>query len=131
MAKITTLDGVTHDVEAGDKVRITLKSGDSSDFTVKVASFSSLESEHNFFGGDYIQSLEVIEKKQVPLPTKDGAIIGSPAYSGYITHQLSHDGQWYRVDTSCGGSIRPSSAEDVRRAMSTIPKFEVLYGGRG
>lgn len=131
MAKITTLDGVTHDVEVGDKVRVTLDNGDSAEFTVTILRTLSVESAHNIYTNATIQSLEVTEKKLVPLPTKDGAIIGHPSHSGYITHQLSRTGNWYRVDTSSGGSISPSSEETVRMAMAMSPKFEVLYEGRG
>lgn len=130
MAKITTLDGVTHDVEVGDKVRITTKNGDSSEFTVTVAALGSLESRHNFFGGDCIQSLEVIEKKQIPLPTKDGAIIGHPSVSGWVFYQLNRHGQWWLVDTSVQGNMEKVSESRPSGAIRTLG-FEVLYEGRG
>lgn len=130
MAKITTLDGVTHDVEVGDKVRITLKGGDSSDITVAVAALGSLESKHNFFGGSYLQSLEVLER-YVKLPTKDGAVVGHTTNGGYVTYQLSENEGWFKVDTSCGGSIWGVTEEDVRQSMTTVPEFTVLYEGRG
>jgi hypothetical protein len=130
MAKITTLDGVTHDVEVGDKVRITLKGGDSSDITVAVAALGSLESKHNFFSGSYIQSLEILER-YAKLPTKDGAVVGHATYGAYVTYQLSRDKNWFKVDTSCGGSIHGVTEEDVRQSMTTAPEFTVLYEGRG
>ena len=130
MAKITTLDGVTHDVEVGDKVRITLKGGDSSDITVAVAALGSLESKHNFFGGSYLQSLEVLER-YVKLPTKGGAVVGDPLRSGRVTYQLSKTGEWFKVDTSCGGRIHGVTEEDVRQSMTAVPGFTVLYEGRG
>ena len=130
MAKITTLDGVTHDVEVGDKVRITLKGGDSSDITVAVAALGSLESKHNFFCVSYLQSLEILEL-YVKLPTNGGAVVGDPLRSGRVTYQLSKTGEWFKVDTSCGGSIRGVTEEDVRQSMTTAPEFTVLYEGRG
>lgn len=131
MAKITTLDGVTHDVEVGDKVRVTLDTRDSAEFTVTVIRTLSVESAHNIYTNSTIQSLEMIEKKLVPLPTKDGAVIGHPTHSGYVTYQLSKSGKWFRVDTSEGGTVHPSSKWEVRVAMTDSPKFEVLYEGRG
>ena len=130
MAKITTLDGVTHDVEVGDKVRITLKGGDSSDITVAVTALGSLESKHNFFGGIYLQSLEILER-YAKLPTNEGAVVGDPLRSGRVTYQLSKTGEWFKVDTTCGGAIYRVSEERVLRAMRVSEKFTVLYEGRG
>ena len=130
MAKITTLDGVTHDVEVGDKVRITLKGGDSSDITVAVTALGSLESKHNIFNWDVIQSLEVLER-YVKLPTKDSAVVGHTTYGWYVTYLLSENEGWFKVDTSCGGSIHGVTEEDVRQSMTTAPEFTVLYEGRG
>lgn len=131
MAKIKTLDGVTHDVEVGDKVRVTLDSeGDFADFTVTVAVLGSLESRHNFFGGHCIQSLEILER-DVKLPTKPGAVVGHTTAGVYVTYQLSEDEGWFRVDTTCGGAIYGASEESVLQAMRGSSKFTVLYEGRG
>lgn len=124
MAKITTLDGVTHDVEVGDKVRITLKGGDSSDITVAVAALRSLESKHNFFNWDVLQSLEVLERKQVSLPTKYGAIVGHPEENEWRPYTLVN-GQWYEA-----AAKEPTDEGYVRWYMQNRG-FVVLYEGRG
>ena len=124
MAKITTLDGVTHDVEVGDKVRITLKGGDSSDITVAVTALGSLESKHNFFGGGVIHSLEILERKQVSLPTKYGALVGHPEENEWHPYTLVN-GQWYEA-----ASKAPTDEDNVRWYMQNRG-FVVLYEGRG
>lgn len=123
MAKITTLDGVTHDIEVGDKVRVTQDTGDSSDFTVTVSARGSLESRHNFFGGHYIQSLEIL-KRDVKLPTKYGAVVGHPDADDWHPYTLV-GGQWYEA-----ASNAPTDEDDVRWFMQNRG-FVVLYEGRG
>lgn len=125
-----SLIALTHDVEAGDKVRIILDTGDSSDFTVTVSARDLLESRHNFFGGHCIQSLEILER-DVKLPTKPGAVVGHTTAGVYVTYQLSEDEGWFRVDTTCGGAIYGASEESVLQAMRGSNKFTVLYEGRG
>lgn len=130
MAKITTLDGVTHDVEVGDKVRITRSNGDFSEVKITAVFSDRLRSEGNVFLSVVTQSVEVLER-YVKLPTKSGAIVGHTTYGGYVTYQLSENEGWFKVGTACGGSIRGVTEEDVRQSMTTTPEFTVLYEGRG
>ena len=130
MAKITTLDGVTHDVEVGDKVRITRSNGDFSEVKITAVFSDRLRSEGNVFLSVVTQSVEVLER-YVKLPTKSGAIVGHTTYGGYVTYQLSENEGWFKVDTTCGGAIYRASEERVLRAMRVSEKFTVLYEGRG
>lgn len=130
MAKIKTLDGVTHDVEVGDKVRLTQITGDTAEFTVTRVGYEAIESNYNYFGGAYNQSLEILER-DVKLPSNEGAVVGHPTSSGWVSYQLNSRGEWWAVDISSQGSTRKTSSATVIRAMVGDLGFKVLYEGRG